>query len=126
MGLGRLKSRSDFLRVAAASRKCVRPGLILQAAPQPPHDGAARKESHDDPRVGFTVSRKVGNSVERNRARRRLRAAAREVLERGALPGHDYVIIGRRETLRRPYSDLLADLSSALRKLAHNHREQRR
>ncbi|HEY4636336.1 MAG TPA: ribonuclease P protein component [Alphaproteobacteria bacterium] len=117
VGLGRLRSRSDFLRVAAASHKCVRPGLILQAAPQPPHDHAAHKEPHDDPRVGFTVTRKVGNAVERNRARRRLRAAAREVLARDALPGHDYVIIGRRETLRRAYPDLLADLAGALRKL---------
>ena len=118
MGLGRLKSRADFLRVAAASRKCVRPGLILQTAPQPPHDDAGHKETHDVARVGFTVTRKVGNAVQRNRARRRLRAAVREVMERGAQTGQDYVVIARRETLRRPFPELLADLSGALRKLA--------
>lgn len=118
VGLGRLKSRSDFLRVAAASHKCVKPGLILQAALQPTHEPAAHKEPHDDPRVGFTVTRKVGNAVERNRARRRLRAAASEVLERDALRGHDYVVIARRETLKRPFADLVADLAGALRKLS--------
>jgi len=116
VALARLKSRADFLRVAASARKCVRPGLILQAAPQP-RDGKAVKERHDDPRVGFTVTRKVGNAVERNRARRRLRAAAAEVLSQGAQRGHDYVLIARRETLRRDFADLLADLAGALRSL---------
>jgi ribonuclease P protein component len=107
--LGRLKLRADFLRVAAASQKCVRPGLILQTAKRP--DGM------NNPRVGFTATRKIGSAVARNRARRRLRAAVHEVFERAALPGHDYVLIARRETLDRPYADLLKDLTEALRKL---------
>ena len=74
-------------------------------------------ELDDDPRVGFTVTRKVGNAVERNRARRRLRAAAADVLSQGAKRGHDYVLIARRETLRRDFADLLADLAGALRTL---------
>jgi ribonuclease P protein component len=126
VALGRLKSRADFLRVAAASRKCVRPGLILQAAPRPPDDESRHKEPHDVPRVGFTVTRKVGNAVQRNRVRRRLRAAVHEIMEREAEPGLDYVVIGRRETLRRPFPELLADLAGALRKLADNKAQTRR
>jgi len=68
-------------------------------------------------RVGFTVSRKVGSAVARNRARRRLRAAAGAVLPAHARGGHDYVLIGRTATLKRPYRALVGDLEKALRKL---------
>ena len=69
-------------------------------------------------RVGFTVSRKVGNATRRNRARRRLRAAAGEVLPEHGRPGYDYVLIGRGATLDRPYAELVADLRAALRNVA--------
>ena len=62
-------------------------------------------------RVGYTVSKKVGNAVERNRVRRRLRAAVRESLERR--PGRDYVVIGRRAALTRPWTALVDDLKAA-------------
>ena len=65
-------------------------------------------------RVGFTASRKIGNAVARNRARRRLKAAAQQVLPLFGLPGNDYVLVARRETLERPFGDLLGDLESAL------------
>jgi ribonuclease P protein component len=68
-------------------------------------------------RVGFTVSRKVGNAVARNRARRRLRAAAAEVMPRHAKAAHDFVVIGRSATLTRPYAALVGDLKTALRRL---------
>ena len=106
--LARLKRRSDFLRLAAARRKWVTPGLILQA--QPRADGSA-------PRVGFTASRKVGGAVERNRARRRLRAAAATVIGAHGRADHDYVVIARSDTLRRPFPALLADLEAAMRRL---------
>lgn len=69
-------------------------------------------------RVGFTVTRKVGSSVTRNRARRRLREVARAVLPDAAVPGCDYVLVARSGTLSRPYPDLLGDLKSAVTALA--------
>ena len=109
----RLKRRPEFLRVAGARRKWVAAGLILQADRRiPPGEG-----SSDGLRVGFTVSRKVGNAVARNRARRRLRAAAALVLPRRAAPGHDYVIVGRAATLTRTFPGLMEDLEAGLRRL---------
>ncbi len=104
--LARLKKRAEFLHVAAKGRKWTTPGLILQALPQ---DAAA------GPRVGFTASRRVGISVLRNRARRRLREAARRTVPH-ALPG-DYVVIARQGTLTRDFGALVADLETALRRL---------
>jgi len=112
-GLARLKTRADFLRVAAARGKAVTPGLILQAAPQP------KESDHGERvRVGFTASRKVGNAVVRNRAKRRLRAVAADVLPRLGRPGVDYVLIARAATGERPYPALVADLETALRRVA--------
>lgn len=68
-------------------------------------------------RVGFTVSRKVGNAVARNRARRRLRAAVDRVMPTRARPGHDFVVIGRAGTLTRPFDSLVGDLTTALHRL---------
>lgn len=113
--LGRLKRRPEFLAVAGARRKWAAPGLILQART---HDDRQRPAEGEPPiRVGFTASKKVGNAVERNRARRRLRAAAREVLAEEARPGHDFVLIARGETLSRDFQDLKRDLSKALDRL---------
>lgn len=112
MRLDRLKQRADFLRIAALRRKWAAPGLILQAAPCTGTDWQA-----DSLRVGFTVSKKVGNAVCRNRAKRRLRAAVDEVFPSQAAAGLDYVVIGRRETLERPYSLLLHDLRAALKRV---------
>jgi ribonuclease P protein component len=111
-GLVRLKTRADFLRVAAGRRRAVRPGLVLQAAPHPPGMTGA-----DSVRVGFTASRKVGNAVVRNRAKRRLRAAASAVLARAGRLGTDYVLIARAGTGGRAYADLVGDLAAALRQI---------
>ncbi|MBX6324386.1 MAG: ribonuclease P protein component [Rhodospirillaceae bacterium] len=108
----RLKRRVDFQAVAAGRRRFVAPGLILQTRPRGPL--AAPGES---PRVGFTASRKVGNAVARNRARRRLKAAAQAVLARHAAPAHDYVLIARPQTVDRPFCLLLGDLEAGLRRL---------
>jgi ribonuclease P protein component len=118
--LSRLKTRGDFLRVAAGRVRAVRPGLILQAAPQP--DAGQQDSDQTAPRVGFTASKRVGNAVARNRAKRRLRAAATTVLGRDGKPGTDYVLIARGETGARPYAELLGDLDGALRQLARPRR----
>ena len=68
-------------------------------------------------RVGITASRKVGKAVARNRVRRRLRAAAREVLRQHGMTGCDYVLIGRAATLSRPFPALVADLTTAIKRL---------
>jgi ribonuclease P protein component len=111
-----LKRRAEFLRVAGTRRKTVTPGLILQiarhAAASPPEG-----EASDAPRIGFTASRKVGIAVERNRARRRLRAAADQVMPVHAAPGHDYVVIARAATAKRPFAALVGDLEAALKQL---------
>ena len=107
--LGRLKRRPEFLRVAGSGRKWVTPGLILQVARRSSPAG----ESENRARVGFTVSRKVGNAVARNRARRRLKAAAAEVLPLAAEADCDYVIVGRGATLKRRWPELKRDLETA-------------
>lgn len=113
--LGRLKRRAEFLRVAGTRLKWVAPGLILQARRQAIDDSQA--EGSLPVRVGFTVSRKVGNAVVRNRARRRLRAAVEQVFPEHAAPGVDFVVIGRQGTLKRPFPGLIADLEAALQRL---------
>lgn len=114
--VGRLRRRSEYLRVAAGGRKWAAKGLILQA--REAEGPAQHLDKAADLWVGITVSRKVGNAVKRNRARRRLREAARSVLPQVARTGHDYVIIGRSETVTRPYPALQADLEAALRRLS--------
>lgn len=101
-----LQQRSDFLRTAQGRRQGVA-GLLLQ--------GRARDDGASDWRVGFTASKKIGNAVARNRAKRRMRALAREVLATQARPGWDYVLVARPEaTVSRAFADLRTDLLQAL------------
>jgi ribonuclease P protein component len=116
--VGRLKRRADFLRVAAARRKWAAPGLILQVCPQPQPDPEAGVAVTNDMllRIGFTASRKVGNAVKRNRARRRLKAVAGEILPVMAKPGFDLVLIARPATVDRPFEALRQDLVQGLKR----------
>ena len=107
--LDRLRRRRQFLDVAATRRKWVAPGLILQAR--------ARPDDGPELRLGFTATRKIGNAVIRNRARRRLRAVAREVLGQAAAVPADLVLIARQDTVARPYAELKRDLETAVARL---------
>jgi ribonuclease P protein component len=102
---GRIRKRRDFLRAASRGKRAARPGLVLQALAAEQHGL----------RLGFTVTKKVGNAVVRNRARRRLKEAARLVLREAAPPGWDLVLIGRDATPARRFALLVEDLRGALR-----------
>ena len=101
----RLKRRAEFLRAAAKGRKAPVHGLVLQAL---------ARGNAGPPRVGFTVTKKVGNAVIRNRTRRRLKEAARIVLAGQDLRGTDLVLIGRDATRSRRFIALQEDLRRAL------------
>ena len=113
--LGRLLRRPEFLAVAGTRRKYVAPGLILQVRK---HDERQRPAGGSVAvRFGLTASKKVGDAVRRNRARRRLRAAATQLLVQHAAAGYDVVLIARAETVKRPWADLMGDLTAALKKM---------
>ena len=108
----RLKRRAEFLRVASKGRKAPMPGVVLQAL----------KRNDDAPaRIVFTVTKKVGNAVVRNRTRRRLKEATRLLLAepklvRGGLTGVDLVLIGRDGTRKRDFAALKRDIVRAMEK----------
>lgn len=111
-----MRKRKDFVAASRARRKSAK-GLLLQA----------RNRHDEDPqiRVGFTCTKKVGNAVSRNRAKRRLREIARLVLPLNGQKGWDYVLIGRAQiTAERPFTDLTRDLKQAVLAI-HTGKEQK-
>jgi ribonuclease P protein component len=113
--IGRLKRRADFLR-AAKGRRWHGKAFSLQAQPADElATGAEPRSDGEIARVGFTVTKKVGGSVVRNRARRRLREALRLCPNLPVHAGHDYVIIARLEATSLPFSTLQSDLTRAIR-----------
>jgi ribonuclease P protein component len=101
----RLTKRSEFLRVAAAGEKAAVGGVVLQAL---------TRDVNAPVRLGFTVTRKVGNAVVRNRTRRRLKEAVRMVLQAEPIHSADLVLIGRSSTRKRDFQALQADIKRAL------------
>jgi len=107
-----IKKRGDFLSVAAKGKKVITGTLILQTL--------ARAEEHPAgtiTRFGFTVTKKMGNAVARNRIKRRLRAAVAQIAGRHQLAGHDYVMIPRHKLLDCPFPDLLRDMEFAFSRI---------
>ena len=102
----RLKQRADFL-AAASGAKVATAGFVLQGR---------NRDDGEPARVGFTVSRKVGTAVERNRVRRRLRDIVKRAAE-SLRAGYDYVLVGRRTALSRQFDQMIDDFRNALRRL---------
>ena len=102
--LGMLKKRSEFLYVRDGFYSA-KGGVVIQMRENQARSGIG---------MGFTATKKIGNAVIRNRAKRRLREAARTLLPQHGLPGHDYVLIARNSTTARDWSDLLDDTRKAL------------
>ena len=102
---GRLKKRAEFLAVAGRGRKQGRGALLVQVL----------QHGEGQVRLGFTATKKLGNAVARNRAKRRLREAARLMLGAGQAEGFDLVLICREATGGRAWPTLLGDLRGALK-----------
>jgi len=114
----RLKRRAEFVALSRAKRSTAQPGLVLQAAKRRDLPGPSRPGVTDNAvRIGFTASKKVGGAVQRNRAKRRLRAIADEVLVPHAKAGVDFVLIARAGTLDRRFDDLRTDMEKAMKRL---------
>jgi ribonuclease P protein component len=103
----RLRQRADFL-AAATGRKVPAPAFVLQTR---------ERTQSGNCRIGFTVTKKIGNAVERNRIRRRLREVVRLAGPGRLRAGHDYVLIGRRAALSLPFARIVEDFEGALQRL---------
>lgn len=134
-----LKKRPEFLRVRGGHRFTAK-SFVLEGKRRPPVDAATDADSastvHTAPRTGrdasraiarfgFTITKKVGGAVERNRMRRRLKAALTD-LSGEALPDFDYVVVARRQALEQPFDQLKADLSAGLRHISRGADKPRR
>jgi ribonuclease P protein component len=106
--LDRLRKRADFLRAARGVRR-VAGAVTLETCATP-----EKAQTAEAARIGFTASRKIGNAVARNRAKRRLRAAASQLLPLLGRGGHDYVLVARGGIAARPWPALLDDIVTAL------------
>lgn len=120
MKLTTLKKRSEFLRIRGGVR-CPTPSFVLETRARTEKD---KKDEGGSPRFGFTVTKALGKAVDRNRIRRRLKAAVREVADGCANPHNDYVLIARRSAINIPFCTMKKDLELAFNRVHHKKRDQ--
>lgn len=111
-----IKKRRDFLSATASGRKFITGSLILQMIKRANDHPAPANET----RIGFTVTKKMGGAVVRNRIKRRLREAARPVLAEYGQVGHDYVVISRHKALACDFLELKRDMEFAFTRIIHH------
>ena len=116
--IGHLRKRKDFIDIANSGHKWVSDSVIVQARFACPHDGEPPAATGPSIHYGLTVSKKISKkAVIRNRVKRRLRAAARDVLPDTGLDGASYVLIGRPQTVDNAYEKIKSDLRWCLRRM---------
>lgn len=108
-----IKKRSDFLRLRGGAR-CATPAFVLETKPRLPSQSEIQ-----GPRFGYTVTKKIGGAVERNRIRRRLKAAVGLIASRSLKANHDYVLVARGHALSCPFDEIKKDLERALQRVHH-------
>lgn len=108
MRITSIKKRQDFIRISKSQNKFITPNLILIV------DKTNIAATDNSLRVGFTVSKKIGNAIKRNKVKRRLRAAAREIMPKIAKTSYDYIIIARSQTFYSKFQDILTDLTKSV------------
>ncbi len=113
MKLATIKRRSDFLRIRGGAR-CPTPSFVLECKDREPGTQAP-----SGPRFGFTVTRALGCAVDRNKIRRRLKAAVGRLAETYARSGVDYIVIARRSAIDREFADIEKDLERAFQRVHH-------
>jgi ribonuclease P protein component len=119
VAVGTLKKRAEFLRLRGGAR-CATPAFVLETRER--GAGLARAEDAagaTDARFGYTVTKKLGGAVVRNRIRRRLKAAVGFVAPKLARAGYDYVLVARAAAYDRAFPDLKKDLERALQRVHH-------
>ncbi len=119
--IDRLTRRPEFLAVAASGLRYATASVVVQALPP----ACSSPEPRSSARFGFTATRKLGGAVIRNRARRRLKAAAALLAPDHARAGIDYVFVARGGALDRPWQDLLRDVAQAMDRAPANRRQRR-
>ena len=120
-----LKTRAEFLAVRGGAR-CATPAFVLETKPRATGtpggaslDATCSGTSPKGPRFGFTITKKIGNAVVRNRIRRRLKAALTPLSAQLAVATHDYVVIARQPAFDIPFATLQKDLERALQRVHH-------
>ncbi len=117
MKITTLAKRQDFLRIASGRKKWVAQSMIVQIAEKPPTENQDSTTDNLTIRVGYTASKKVGNAVRRNRAKRRLREVARKILPLYGKKDHDYVLIARTSSVEMSFDQLIRDFKWCLKRL---------